>query len=140
MTQATRGYETRLLAAMCLLALCLFASGTFSGHLISTQSPAYTPGPDLVLRAADDGAPASATDGRPVDHSQDRQSQGEQQPATVGESEDSPDKKINPGAAVLFAPFEFSAGDTGSAPEPFAAEAASDGSPPQLLQRPPPAG
>ena len=141
MTQATRIHEPRLLVALCLLALCLLASGIFSGRLISSQSPAYTPGPDLVLlRATDDGAPAPATDGRPADRSQDRQSQGDQQPATLGEPEDSQDKKINLGAAVLFAPFELSAGDAGSEPESVAAEAASDGSPPQLLQRPPPAG
>jgi len=136
MTQATRIQGSRLLAALCLLALCLFASATLSGRLISTQSPAGTPGSDLVLRATDHGA----TDDRPADHSQDRQSQGKQQPATVGESEDSPDKKINSGVPVIFAPFELSAGGARSEPEPAAADSSKDASPPQLLQRPPPAG
>jgi len=140
MTQATRTRGSRLFAVLCLLALCLFASATFSGRLITTQSPVDTTDPGLVLRATDGGAQASATDDRPTDRSQDRHSRGEQQPATVGESEDSPDKKTTSGAAVLFAPFELPAGDTGSEPEPVASEAASEGSPPQLLQRPPPAG
>jgi len=140
MTQATRIHEPRLLAALCLLALCLLASATFSGRLISTQSPAYAPGPDLVLRATGDGSSASATHEWPADRSQDRQSRGDQQPATVGEFEDGPAKKFFPGLAVLLAPVEVWPADAAAEPEPAFVEAGSDASPPQLLQRPPPAG
>ena len=50
------------------------------------------------------------------------------------------DKKFFSGFAILFAPFDAWTQEAGWKPEPGVVESGPDDSPPQLLQRPPPAG
>lgn len=124
-----------------LAALCLLASVALSAHLLVPGSVAVTPGGshDIVTPAPEKAPLAIASNGHPTDRSQDRHFPDGQQPAGLGETEDWPAKKFLSGFPVLSAPFEANDEYAGWKPEPTLVEVGSD-SPPQLLQRPPPAG
>ena len=127
---------------LCLLAaLFLVAGVALSARLLVAGSVAETPGASHdVLTPAPEKAQPAATDGRPTDRPQDLPSPNGQQPAGLEESEDLSAKKLLSLFAVLFTPFEVSGEYAGWKPMPVAVEGGSDDSPPQLLQRPPPAG
>jgi len=128
---------------LCLLAaLCLVASVALCARLLESGGVAGTTGEghDLVTPAPDEAHPAAASGGRTTDHSQDRPSPNGQQPVGLEKFEDWSAKKFLSGFAVLFAPFEVWDEYAGWKPEPPVIGDGSDDSPPQLLQRPPPAG
>lgn len=127
---------------LCLLAaLCLVASVALSTALLESGGDAGTTGGghDTVTPAPDEAQPAAAN-GHPTDRSQDQPSPNTQQPAGLEKFEDWSAKKFLTGFAVLFAPFEVWDQFSGWNPEHARSEVGSDDSPPQLLQRPPPAG
>ena len=128
---------------LCLLAaLCLVASVALSARLLESGGVSGTAGGshDIVTPASDEAQPAAASNGRPADRSPDRPSPNTQQPAGLEKFEDWSAKKFLSGSAVLFAPFEVWDEYAGWKPEPSVIEDGSDDSPPQVLQRPPPAG
>ena len=135
--------QTAMRRWVCLLAaLFLIASVALSARLLEAEGVAGTTGGghNTVTSAPDKAQPAAASNGRPADRSQDRPSPNAQQPAGLEKFEDWGAKKFLAGFAVLFAPFEIWDEYAGWKPEPSVIEDGSDDSPPQLLQRPPPAG
>jgi hypothetical protein len=127
---------------LCLLAVLVLIVGVaLSARLLVAGSVAGTPGAshDGFTPAPEKAQPA-ASDGRSTDPPQDRPSPDSQQPAGLEESKDGSAKKFLSAFAVLFAPFEVWYEYAGWKPGPVAVEGGSDDSPPQLLQRPPPAG
>lgn len=137
MSRTARRRWLRLLAI-----LFLVAGVALSARLLVAGSVAETPGasPDVFTPAPEKAQPAAASDGQPTDRPQDRPSPNGQQPAGLEEAEDWSAKKFPSAFAVLFAPFEVWDEYAGWRPGPVAVEGGSDDSPPQLLQRPPPAG
>jgi hypothetical protein len=128
---------------VCLLAaLCLLAGVALSARLLESVSVDFTPGDghDIFTPAPDKAQPLAASNGQPTDRSHDRPSPSKQQPAGLEKFEDWNAKKFLSGFAVLFAPYGILTEYGGWNPEAALAEVGSDDSPPQLLQRPPPAG
>lgn len=115
-----------------LAALCLVAGFALSARLLMSEGVFGAPGEsrDVV---------ASARDDRPADRSRDPRSPDQQQPAGLEQAEDWPAKKFSSDLAAFFAPFEIRDEGGGWYLQPAVVEAGANESPPQLLQRPPPA-
>lgn len=126
----------------CLLAaLFLVASVAISARLLTSGGVADAPGAshDTVTPASDRAQPA-ASNGQPTDRSQGLSSPNGQQPVGLEEAEDWSAKKFLSAFALHFAPFDNWDEYAGWKPERVLIEVGSDDPPPQLLQRPPPAG
>lgn len=125
-----------------LATLCLIAGVALSARLLPFEGVFVTPDESRdVVASAQDGAPlAVASNGQPTDRSQDRPSPSKQQAVGLEESEDSSAKKFVPAFALHFAPFDVRDEYAGLKPERALIEGGSDDPPPNLLQRPPPAG
>lgn len=125
-----------------LAALFLVASVAISARLLTAGGVADAPGAshDAVTPAPDRAQPAAALNGEPTDRSPDRPSPSRQQPVGLEESEDWSAKKFLSAFALHFAPFDVRDEYAGWKPERVFFEVGSGDPPPQLLQRPPPAG
>lgn len=113
--------------------------------VVALAAPLFVSGSADVRPAPETEALATASNGQPTDRPQDHHSPNEQLPGEpANKSEDGSAKKLPSGFAVLPALFGGRNEDAGrkTAPVPIevGTEGGSEGSPPQLLQRPPPAG
>lgn len=121
-----------------LIAICLVASFALTAPLFVFGSADDRPTPETAQ-------PATASNYQPTDRPQDRHSPNGQLPGEpANKSEDGSANKLPSGFAVWFALSGVRIEDAGWTPERAPIEDGSvygsEVSPPQLLQRPPPAG